>query len=208
MPLVRKPTDHSQVPKPDASNILGLLASASADERWSAARAAANVAGGIFAIAAALPTEHDPRVREAMFTSLARHGAAEGVDAVIGLLRSDSANLRTGALDALRIMAAEAPKLIPRLLSDKDADVRILSCELARSLPNAEATHLLCVLLAAEQEVNVCAAAVDVLAEVGNSDALATLQECARRFGDSPFIAFAIKTVIDRITSQSAPASA
>jgi len=64
------------------------------------------------------------------------------------------------------------------------------------------------VLLAAEQEINVCAAAVDVLAEVGSSDALATLNECARRFGESPFIAFAIEIVIHRITSQSTPARA
>ena len=208
MPLVRKPADHLPGPKPDASKVLQLLASSSTEERWAAARAAADVVGGVSAIAAALPTEHDSRVREAMFTSLVRHATAESTDAIIGLLRSDSANLRTGALDALRIMVGAAPELLPRLLGDADADVRILSCELARSLPNAEATHLLCVLLAAEQEINVCAAAVDVLAEVGSSDALATLNQCARRFGDSPFIAFAIEIVIHRITSQSTPARA
>jgi hypothetical protein len=189
MPLVRKPANHSPGAKPDASEVLQLLASSSTDERWAAARAAADVVGGISAIAAALPTEHDSRVREAMFTSLARHATAESMDALIGLLRSDSANLRTGALDTLRILAGAAPGL-------------------ARSLPSAEATHLLCVLLAAEQEINVCAAAVDVLAEVGSSDALATLNECARRFGESPFIAFAIEIVIHRITSQSTPARA
>jgi HEAT repeats len=202
MPLVRKPTDHSPGPRPDAAEVLGLLASASPDERWLAARAAANVAGGVSAIAMALPKEHDARVREAMFTSLARHVSAESIDAVIGLLRSDSANLRTGALDSLRIMAGAAPDLLPRLSSDKDADVRILSCELARELPNAEATQLLCAMLAAEQQINVCAAAVDVLAEVGSTDALGTLNECARRFGESDFIAFAIKVAIDRIATQ------
>jgi HEAT repeat protein len=205
MPLVRKPTDHSSAPKPKALDVLELLASANPDERWSAARAAADVTGGVAAIAAALPREHDARVREAMLTSLSRHATAESLDAVIGLLRSDSANLRNGALDALRIMAGAAPELLPRLLRDEDADVRILSCELARSLPSAEATRLLCALLSAERQINVCAAAVEVLAEVGSSDALATLHECARRFGDSPFIVFAIKIVAERITSQSTP---
>ena len=203
MPLVRKPADHAPVPEPDAVDVLRLLSSASADERWAAARAASNMAGGVCAIAAALPKERDPRVREAMFTSLTRHGTAESVDAIIDQLRSDSASLRAGALDALRILAGTAPQLLPRLLSDKDTDVRILSCELARSLPNAEATRLLCALLTAEREINVCAAAVDVLAEVGSSEALAALDECARRFGDSPFIAFAIKIVTERISSQS-----
>jgi HEAT repeat protein len=208
MPLVRKPTDKHAGPNPDVSKALGQLTSSSADERWAAARTAANVAGGLAAIAAALPTEHDPRVREAMFTTLARSGTPESIDAVIALLRSDSANLRTGALDALRIMVGAAPELLPRLLSDEDSDVRILSCELARSLPDPEATRLLCVLLAAEQEINVCAAAVDVLAEVGGTDALACLNECARRFGESAFIAFAIKIVTDRIVSQSTPTRA
>lgn len=208
MPLVRKPTENSPGPKADVAKDLELLTSASPNERWTAARAAANVVGGISAIARALPTERDPRVREAMFTTLARHGTPESIDTVIELLRSDTANLRTGALDALRIMAGAVPNLLPRLLRDEESDVRILSCELARSLPNAEATRLLCGLLAAEQEINVCAAAVDVLAEVGGTDALPYLNECARRFGDSSFIAFAIKTAADRIGSQSIPTRA
>jgi HEAT repeats len=208
MPLVRKPTANSSGPKPDAAKVLGLLTSPSSDERWAAARAAATVAGGLSAIAMALPTERDARVREAMFTTLARHGTAESIDTVIELLRSDSANLRTGALDALRIMAGAAPDMLPRLLSDKDSDVRVLSCELARSLPNPEATRLLCGLLATDEEINVCAAAVDVLAEVGGPDALPCLKECARRFGNSSFIAFAIKIATDRIGSQSMPTRA
>jgi HEAT repeat protein len=203
MPLVRKPKDHAPIAKPDASEVLRLLASPSTDERWAAARSAASVDGGIAALAAALPAEQDPRVREAIFTTLARHGTAESAEAVIGLLRSDSANLRTGALDALRIMAGRTPELLPRLLSDGDADVRLLSCELARSLPGDEATRLLCVVLAAEQEINVCASVVEVLAEVGSADALGPLAECARRFGDSPFIQFAIRIAADRIRSQS-----
>jgi HEAT repeat protein len=201
MPLVRKPADRPPASKTDPSEVLALLTSASADQRWTAARAAADVIGGASAIAAALPMESDPRVREAMFTSLARHGTAESIDTVIGLLRSDSANLRTGALDALRILSGRAPELLPRLLSDGDADVRILSCELARSLPNAQATHLLCGLLAAEPEINVCAAAMEVLAEVGSVGALAAVNECAQRFGDSPFIAFAVKIVTERINA-------
>ena len=208
MPLVRKPAEHSPVAEPDAAEVLRLLSSASADERWAAARAAWNVTGGVSAIAAALPKERDPHVREAMFTSLTRNGTAESVAAIIGQLRSDSASLRAGALDALRILVGSVPELLPRLLNDKDTDVRILSCELARSLPDAEATRLLCALLAAEREINVCAAAVDVLAEVGSSEALATLEECARRFRDSAFIVFAIKVVTDRISSQCTPTRA
>jgi HEAT repeat protein len=202
MPLVRKPTGQSPGPVPVASSVLGDLVSGGAEERWAAARAAADVPGAIPALAAALRNESDSRVREAMFTSLARIGTSEATDLLISFLRSDSANLRAGALDALRITPTRIPELLPRLFGDHDVDVRILSCELARALPSPEATTLLCTLIAGEQEVNVCAAAIDVLAEVGGPPALPALAACAQKFPDNAFLAFAIKTATDRIHAQ------
>ena len=70
------------------------------------------------------------------------------------------------------------------LLADPDADIRLLTCELARALPATEATPLLCALLDRDAEPNVCAAAVDVLAEVGGPEALPALARCAERFPD------------------------
>ncbi len=204
MPLVRKPTGQSSPPPPDASSVLGNLVSERTDDRWTAARAAADVPDATLALAAALRNENDARVREAMFTSLARIGTRESADILIAFLRSDNANLRAGALDALRIMIGAMRELLPRLLADRDVDIRILSCDLARALPGPEATTLLCTLLAGEQDGNVCAAAVDVLAEVGSPTALPCLAECAQRFRDSAFLAFAIKTATDRIQSQHA----
>jgi HEAT repeat protein len=154
-------------------------------------------------LAAALRKEDDSRVREAIFTALARIGTRESVDELVSVLRSDDASLRTGALDALRIVARAKREFVPGLLRDADPDVRILSCELIRGLAAGEATAMLCELLEVEQEGNVCAAAVDVLAEVGNANALATLAECAKRFADTPFLVFAIKIATDRITAQS-----
>jgi hypothetical protein len=208
MPLIRKPADRPPAQKPDISAVLKSLRSADPDQRWAAAREAANVLGGGVALAAALRTEGDPRVREAMLTSLAQIGTADAVDAIISLLRADDASLRTGALDTLRIMAVQVHDFLPRLLSDRDVDVRILSCELARSLDDAEATRLMCALLAVEPEANVCAAAVDVLSEVGGADALPALRDCALRFRDSPFLTFAIKVVVDRLAPRSTRPSA
>ena len=68
---------------------------------------------------------------------------------------------------------------LPALLADSDADVRLLSCELARGLPDDEANRLLCDLLERETEKNVCAAAVEVLAEIGRPEALPALARCA-----------------------------
>ena len=202
MPLVRKPGGPPPQPVPDAHSVLANLVSENADERWAAARAAAEVPGSVMPLAAALRNENDSRVREAMFTSLARIGSPEAADQLILLLRTDSANLRAGALDALRLIAGAMRELVPRLFHDSDVDIRILSCELARMLPGPEATTLLCSLLAGEREANVCAAAIDVLAEVGGPAALPALAACAQRFHDSPFLGFAIKTATDRICSQ------
>jgi len=204
MPLVRKPTAHAQDATPEQSGVLKALASASADERWAAARAAASAKLEPATLAAALRKETEARVREALFTSLARIGTTESAHEVLELLRSDNASFRTGALDALRTMVPVVRGLLPTLLSDRDVDIRILSCELARGLPAEEATTLLCEVLVTEQELNVCAAAIEVLTEVGTPAALPVLAACGQRFRDAPFLGFAIQIATDRINSLSA----
>jgi HEAT repeat protein len=203
MPLIRKPTTGAAAATPDTADVLQNLASASPDERWTAARDAVSVIGGAAALAAALRVETEPHIREAMFTGLARVGTSESTDLLLSLLRSDQSALRTGALDGLRMMGTDVRHVLPRLLSDPDADIRILSSELARALPADEATTVLCALLAGEQDVNVCAAAVDVLAEVGNPAARPVLAQCAARFPQNAFLAFAVRVAIDRISSDS-----
>jgi HEAT repeat protein len=207
MPLIRKPADHSADNKVSTASPMSLV-DADPDRRWRAARDAAHLEGGDAALATALQLETDSRVREAMFTSLAHWGTPVAVEAIVARLRSDDAGWRSGALDALRIMIPRTPDLLPNLLADPDIDIRILSCELARSLQSGEATRLLCDVLDRDANANVCAAAVEVLAEVGGPEALASLQNCARRFDGSPFLSFAIQAVIDRLASQINPTRA
>jgi HEAT repeat protein len=195
MPLVRKPS----TPAPAAAAT--SLTEGTSDERWAAARAAAEKPDGVALLSGALSQEGDPRVREAIFTSLARIATAESAAAVVPYLRSDDASVRTGAIDALRAMPKAASLHLPNLLADADADVRLLSCELARGLPDGDANRLLCELLEVETEKNVCAAAVEVLAELGRPEALPSLTRCATRFDGDPFIAFSIKVAIDRIVA-------
>jgi hypothetical protein len=202
MPLIRKPLGRPAEVSRESGETLAALSDPDSDRRWRAARDAANVDAADAALAAALLNEKNPRVREALFTSLARLCTATAVEAVISALRSDDANLRSGALDALRIMIPRVHELLPRLLSDQDTDIRILSCELARSMEGAEATLLLCRVLDDDPEANVCAAAVEVLAEVAGPEALDSLHNCRFRFAGSPFLSFAIQVVVDRLASQ------
>ena len=202
MPLIRKGDAEPSAPSGDGGDVLATLTSGTNDQRWAAARAAGDIPGGVEALGRALSMEADPRVREAFFTSLMRARSLEAVDAILSHLRSDDANLRTGALDALRGMAETAAPRLPILLGDPDADVRLLACEILRDLPSPEATPLLCRLLEREDQVNVCASAVEVLTEVGGPEALPALAACAARFPNEPFLVFSVKAASARIGGQ------
>ena len=199
MPLIRKtPPPGPPGPPAETDPFAGLRAT-SADARWTAARALDDRPGGVAALASALSGENDARVREVIFASLARAATGESAEAVLPSLRSDDAGRRTGALDALRAMPAAAAPLLPQLLADPDPDVRLLTCEVVRALPPAEASALLGALLDREPLVNVCAAAVDVLAEAGDASVLPVLGRCAERFPNETFLGFAIKVAAQRL---------
>jgi HEAT repeat protein len=196
MPLIRNESD-----KAAASvhrKALPSLASASTDERWAAARAARDAAA-IPSLGEALAHEHDARVRAAIFTALARIGTSESANIVLPYLRLDDANMRAGAMDALRAMQAACRPYLPELLADPDPDVRLLACDLLRDAGGADAAHWLCALIETEPQANVCAAAVEALGEIADETAAPSLSRCAERFPRDPFLGFAVKVVADRL---------
>src|SRR5512140_1117024 len=99
MPLIRKSATPAQPPSVSPESVFAALETGTDDERWAAARVAPEMPGGVQALGKALAREHDTRVREAIFTALARTGSADSIAFVLPFLRSDDANLRTGALD-------------------------------------------------------------------------------------------------------------
>lgn len=202
MPLIRRTPTTADTPSSDAATALAALTAGSDDERWSAARAAAELPESVPALAAALSSERNADVREALFSALARIATPDSVQVVLPYLRSDDAGLRTAAMDALTAMNEPAWPHIAELLRDSDGDVRILACTLVRNMSSEVAVPLCCALLDAENEPNVCAAAVDALAELGHESALPSLARCAERFRGTPFLEFAIRTATDRIRSQ------
>jgi HEAT repeat protein len=126
----------------------------------------------------------------------------EAAAVVLPHLRSDDAARRVAALDALRAMPSAAGGHLPRLLADADPDVRLLACEIARSLPADEADRALVELIEREENANVCGAAIEVLAETGGPSSLPALARCGARFPDDPFLGFAVKAASDRIGSR------
>jgi HEAT repeat protein len=202
MPLVRKPSSPTEASAPDGPDLSKLILDGSDDERWTAARTAATYPDALPLLSNALSKERVPRVREAIFTALAKIGSPESAAVTLPYLRSDDAAQRTAALDALRAMPAAAAGHLPRLLNDSDADVRLLACEIARVLPADDSSRQLGELIERELSINVCAAAIEVLAETGNARSLPALARCGVRFPDDPFLIFAIKVARDRIGSR------
>ena len=180
---------------------VAALNSPDAEARWNAARALGGRADAVPALAAALAREQVPRVREAIMTALMRVGDEASVLALLPYLRSQDAGQRATAIEALQALPEAILPFMAALLADSDSDVRILATELARNMPAPDATRVLCGLLENEQHPNVCAAAIDVLAEVGTRDAVPTLKACAERFSNTPFLPFAVSTTIARISN-------
>jgi HEAT repeat protein len=176
------------------------LDSPDAESRWTAARALAGRTDAVPALAAALAREPTPRVREALMTALIRTGNAASIEVLLPYLRSQNAGVRAAALEALQALPDAVAPFVSPLLSDGDSDVRLLATELARNMEASEATRLLCDLIEREHHPNVCAAAIDVLTEVGTEEALPTLEKCAVRFAATPFLPFAISVAISRIS--------
>ena len=180
-------------------SLLSGLDSPDAEARWRAARSLAGRADAVPALAAALAIERVARVREAIMTALMRIGNDASVRAMLPYLRSQDAGLRAAAGEALQAMPQAVAPFISALFQDDDGDVRLLATELVRNMPAAEASRMLCGLIERETHPNVCAAAVEVLAEVGTPDAVGVLQRCADRFAGTPFLPFAISVAIARI---------
>lgn len=197
MPLIRGDRGSAA---PGAAAPPPSLNSSDAESRWAAARALADQAEAVPELAAALRRETVPRVREAILTSLIRIGGTASAEAIMPSLRSDDVGLRAAAIEALQALPSAIASIVVQLFGDPDSDVRLLATELARNMKATDATRLLCGLIEHEPHPNVCAAAVEVLAEVGTREALPALERCAARFSATPFLPFAISIAIARIS--------
>lgn len=198
MPLVRKTSAPDQPPAPDAAG----LTAPDAGTRWSAARSLGADPQAVPALAKTLAAEPDPRVREAIFTSLARINTQAGFAAAVAELRQNDAQRRGQALEAMLLMPGLALANLDTLLRDEDTGIRILACELARPMAAPEAAASLARLLIREENENVCAAALEILAETGGAAELPAIEHCAVRFPAAPFLGFAAGITAGRIRAR------
>lgn len=185
----------------DAQGLIAQLRSPDAERRRWAARDLAVHGEAAQALGAQLQQEQDSSVREALFTSLGSIATQDCVTALLPLLRRDDAQLRNRAIEVLASMPRVVAPRISALLADADVDVRIFTVNLLGELRHERVTQWLLNVLANEREVNVVAAAIDVLAEVGEPEHVAALHNARQRFAQDPFIGFAADVAIARIES-------
>jgi hypothetical protein len=175
------------------------LASASPATRRRAARALAELPDTAPVLFARLADEPNLSVRSIILTGLIAHKSPFVVAGLLPLLRSEDANLRNGAIEALQHMPDEVAPHVEAMLADPDSDVRIFAVDVLAALPHPMVPEWLQRVVTRDPHVNVCAAALDALAEAGEPAAIPALEALAERFGDVAFIKFAVDAAIRRI---------
>jgi HEAT repeat protein len=186
----------------DAEGLATQLHDSDPAVRRRAARDLAASPGNVLALGERLQAETDASVREALFTALAAHPGEEAAGLLLQLLRAEDAGLRNGAIEALTAMPRVVGPRIAAMLRDPDSDVRIFTVNLLGDLRHAQVTHWLMQVLLYEAEVNVVAAAIEVLAEVGTPAELPALRAARDRFADDAFVGFAADMAMQRIAAE------
>jgi len=146
-----------------------------------------------------LTHEKDVSVREIILTSVTRIGDEIAVSGLVECLRSDEAELRNEAIEAMKQLPDAVAPIMLGLLMDEDSDVRIFAVNILESLRHPQVEAWLLQVIDVDDHVNVCGTAVDLLGEVGSAAALSALQRLKARFAEVPYIQFAADLAIKRI---------
>lgn len=204
MALVKRPQtqafeeDERRRPR-DIEGLKAELADADpAARRW-AARDLAYFPEAAAALIGRLEEEADASVRTALLTSLTEIGDAVAVQGLVGYLRSEDVALRNEAIEAMKHLPDAVAPIMAGLLADCDPDVRIFAVNILESLRHPDVEKWLIQAVSCDAHVNVCAAAVDLLGEVGTEAALDPLEKLKLRFPGEPYIVFAADLALQRI---------
>ena len=183
----------------DWSALLAGLHAAESSQRRQAARSLAAYPQAAAELCARLEVEPAGSVRSVILTSLIGMQSDAVVRGLLPYLRSEDAALRNAVIEALqRLPEALAPH-IRSLLEDDDSDVRIFAVNVLGALAHPQAPRWLEAVLRCDPHVNVCAAAVEGLAELGDAASIPPLRGLPARFPGEPFIAFAVQATLARI---------
>ncbi|MEN9757511.1 MAG: hypothetical protein RL755_1698 [Pseudomonadota bacterium] len=146
-----------------------------------------------------LKIEEDASVRTAILSSLAQLGDEAAMSGLVMCLRSDEASLRNEAIEVLKAIPDEVGPIINTLLNDSDSDVRIFTINILESLRHENVEQWLMSVIDNDDQVNVCATAVDLLSEVGTDLSVQSLINLKQRFANEPYMCFSVDLALKRI---------
>jgi HEAT repeat protein len=176
------------------------LSSSDAELRRMAARDLMAFPSAIRVLGDRLEVEQDPQVLDSILNSLATIASPLAVELILPCLRSGDAFKRNQAIEVLKSLPDVLAPFIEDLLQDPDPDVRIFVVNVLESLRHPKVVGWLINVIHSDTHTNVCATALDLLAEVGDESCLPALDEAAQRFQAEPYLVFTIQMAIERIT--------
>jgi HEAT repeat protein len=197
-------TMDERAPPRGLDELLGDLAGPTSAERRAAARELAAHPAAARPLCERLPHEADLSVREGILTALMRLASEQVVLGLIPYLDSEDVWLRNAVIEALPRMPDASRAALTARLVHPEVDVRILAVTTLAHLREEAVTARLVQVLADEPDVNVCAAALEAVAERGDRASIPALRALAVRFEGEPFVAFATAHAIARIEARSA----
>jgi HEAT repeat protein len=195
----RNETAESHPPSLSNDALIGQISATDPAVRRRAVRALDSSDRSVDALIAQLAGETAPSVRSAIFNALSSAASPRAIESLLLQLRSEDAALRNGAIDALQTLPRLVGPHVERLLADPDPDVRISTVSILSALAHPDIPEWLLGVVRRDDNVNVCAAAVDALAEAGDEAAIETINALPQRFPGVPYIAFAAATAVRRI---------
>jgi HEAT repeat protein len=190
-----------EVPRParDHAGLAVQLNDADPQVRRWAARDLLDYPDASAELLARLQCETEISVREVILTSLTRIGGPVAVAGLVDWLRSEDAQMRNEAIEAMKALPVEVAPIMGGLLVDEDSDVRIMAVNILESLQHPKVEEWLIDVIDRDLVVNVCGTAVDLLGEVGSSAAVDALQRLKQRYPAEPYIQFAADLALKRI---------
>jgi len=146
-----------------------------------------------------LAEEKSRPVQEAIVSALLAIGTEAVVKRCAELLRSEDAYIRNSAIEILQLLQHTSLGVVRKLLRDPDPDVRLFAVNVLGELKVKETVELLRRVVEEDENINVVAAAVEYLGEMGlRNEDRKTVQKVAERFSD-PFLEYAVEVALRKM---------
>ena len=121
------------------------------------------------------------------------------IEQVMELLKLPNAYIRNLGISILQDYGQEIKYYIVKFLIGDDYDLRIFAINVLGDVNFPESRDMLIELLEKEENINVAMTAVDYMAEIGEPEDVALLEEVKLRFKDESYAQFAINAAIEAI---------